>query len=112
MVISEKDRAFIRKREKLARTWPFAGFGLLALLLALTGWLWLRVPNLVNPWLVAEQIRTETLNQAEMMLMAVMLPALMLLVLAFAFAVVLLAFVAFANERRLLQLLKQVRPES
>lgn len=106
MSLSQAELLFVDKREKFAKHWPAFGFGILFVLAAFASWLWLKVPHLINPWIVGVGLEKGTLPDSTIVLMAAMLPIVMLFLLVFAGAVVLLAFVAFSNERRLIQLLR------
>jgi len=107
MQLSDRDWSYVKKRERFAGLWPAAGACLLLLLAALTAWLWIKVPFMVNPWAVAQGLKAHTIPQATVLLMAAMLPVAVLTLFAFAAAVVLLAYVEFANERRLIRLIHQ-----
>jgi len=112
MGLSAADRLYLEKREQLARYWPWAGGILLLLPLLLSAWLWFEIPYLVNPWAVSSEILAETLPATTAMLMAAMLPVLMLTFIVFVIAMVLLAFAVFANERRLLRMVRQALSET
>ena len=112
MSFSSSDRLFVEKRDRLARSWPVVGVVLLALLAGFCGWLWLRTPYLINPWAVFESLRAGTLPESTANLMVAMLPIVMLTLLFFAFVVVLLFFVAFSNERRLIRLIRELEQNS
>ncbi len=107
MSLSEAELLFVKKREQLTKYWPAFAVGILLLLAALACWLWLKTPYLLNPWAVGVALENGTLPEATMALMAVMLPIVMLMFLLFASAVVVLLFVGFCNERRLIQLLRR-----
>lgn len=112
MGLSSGDKAFVAKRERRARYWPFAGVGSLLLLAAYGAWLWVKTPNLINPWQVLEALEAGTLPESTMGVMVVMLPIVMATFLVFAFAMVLLLFVAFYNERRLIRLIVELESDS
>ena len=107
MSLSQAESLFVEKREKLTRLWPTFGFGTLIVLAAFAFWLWVEVPHLINPWGVGVSLEKGTLPESTMILMAAMLPIVMLFLIAVAGAIVILAFVAFSNERRLIQLLRR-----
>ncbi|GAA3531180.1 hypothetical protein [Zobellella aerophila] len=102
MKLSAAELSFVEKREKLTRYWPLFGGFILLLLVVLAIWLWVKVPYMVNPWVVAAGLKTGTLPESTLVLMAAMLPIMMLTFLVFAVAVVLLAFAAVSNERKLI----------
>jgi len=106
MSISSSQKLFVEKRERLARSWPVVGVILLALLAAFGVWAWFKTPYLINPWAVFESLRAGTLPESTANLIVAMLPIVMLTLLFSAFVVVLLFFVAFSNERRLIRLLQ------
>ena len=108
MSLSSADRKFVERREKRVKHWPLYGTFSLTILAVYSGWLWLKRPELINPWVVIERLEAGTLSDSTMSIMAVMLPiviATMLLLVSF---VVLLSFVAFRNERRLISLIRRL----
>lgn len=107
MDLSREDASFLEKRSKLTRSWPWAGGAMLIALGLLTLWLWFTAPYLLRPWTVAAQIEAGTLAQSTVTLMAAILPLMVLGLLMFAVAMVLFCFVAFANERRLIRIIRQ-----
>lgn len=108
MSISSSQKLFVEKRERLAKSWPVVGIVLLAMLTAFVVWAWLKTPYLINPWVVFESLRAGTLPESTANLMVAMLPIVVLSLLFFAFVVVLLFFVAFSNERRLIRLVRKL----
>lgn len=107
MGLSEAESSFVAKRSRLNRHWPWAGSILLVLIIALAGWLWVSVPHLVNPWAATAGLRSGTLPDSTITLMAAILPIVMLTFLVFVVIMVVLMFVAFANERRLIRLINR-----
>lgn len=112
MRLSQTDKAFVEKRERRARYWPFFGAALLVMVTTYGAWLWLKIPHLINPWHVIERFEAGTLSESTMGVMAVMLPIVMSLLLVFAFTVVLLWFIPFRNERRLIRLVRELQKAS
>lgn len=108
MTLPPADKLFVERRERLARHWPVAGVGSLLLIAAFGGWLWLKVPHLIDPWRVIESLEAGALPESTVGIMVVMLPIVMVTLLVFAFIFVLLGFVAFSNERRLIRLLRKM----
>lgn len=108
MSLSPSDIQYVKKRKRLTRSWPVAGGILLLFLAGLAGWLWLKVPYLINPWIVFDHLESGTLPESTTALMAAMLPILVLTLVVFAVGVVLLMFTAVANERRIIGLLEQL----
>ena len=78
------------------------------LVAAYSAWLWVKMPYLIRPWRVIESLETGALPESTMGVMAVMLPFVMAMLLVFAFLIVLLWFVAFYNERRLIRLVRKM----
>ena len=106
------DKAFVEKRERRTKYWPYYGASLLVIVAAYGAWLWLETPHLINPWRVIESIEAGTLSESTMGIMTVMLPLVMAALLVFAFVVVLLWFVSFNNERRLIRLVRKLEADS
>ena len=110
MGLSPAERRFVARRERLTGSWPLVGALLLVLLFVLLGWLWAEVPYLVDPWAVSAGLREGTLPGSTVDLMVAILPVVVLMLLVLACAVVLLAFAAFSNERRLIRLVRKLEP--
>lgn len=108
MSLSSADKAFVDKREKRSKYWPAYGVFSLAILAAYSAWLWFESPELINPWRVIERLEARTLSETTMRVMAVMLPSVMATMLVFAFVVVLLWFIPFRNERRLIRIVRKL----
>lgn len=112
MRLSKADKAFVEKRERRVKYWPLFGAALLVTLVTYGAWLWLKVPYLINPWYVIRRLDAGTLSESTMGVMAVMLPVIMATLLVFAFVVVLLWFMSFRNESRLIRLLRELQDAS
>ncbi|GAB3376138.1 hypothetical protein NCG89_11820 [Spongiibacter taiwanensis] len=99
--MSEAELRFLRRRGALVSAWPWVGSACLLGLIALAAVLFWRVPQLVNPWFVFDQINADALPESQMILMAAMLPVVLLLL----GVLVLTLFACLSNERRLLAML-------
>ena len=109
MNLTPKEQAFIDRRRKLLKAWPWAGGGALALLAALVTWLWIEVPMMINPWAAMEAVRGGTLEESTLVVMALMLPILVLAVMGVLGVMVALLFVALSHERRLIGMLDRLQ---
>lgn len=112
MKLSKADKAFVEKRERRAKYWPLSGAALLVTLVTYGAWLWLKVPHLINPGHVIERLNAGTLSESTMGVMVVMLPIVIAALLVFAFVVVLLWFISFRNESRLIRLVRELQEAS
>ena len=111
--LSPNEGMFVNQRERFARYWPLAGSLILLLLTGLVLWLWLTAPHLINPWAVADGLAAGALPKETTQMMAALLPVVVLMLCFFAFVVTLLLFAAFANERRLVRLVRRLdKPSS
>ena len=108
MTLSSAEKKFVEKRERRAKYWPYFGSASLVLVAAYSVWLWVKMPHLIRPWRVIESLEAGTLSESTMAVMAVILPFVMAMLLVFAFLIVLLWFVAFYNERRLIRLVRKM----
>jgi hypothetical protein len=111
MHLKATDSIFISRRSSLVRYWPVAGSVLLLMLTGLGGWLWIDVPWLINPWEVMEALEAGELPESTLILMAMLLPVVMLACLVFSVLFVLLAWLGFANERRLLEIIDRLQAD-
>ena len=105
--MDEKDIEFIRQRERLARWWNPVGYGMLAVFIGMVVWLFVRTPNFINPLHVIDQLKAEDLEEGTLVVMAGMLPIMVLGLFLVCCIVIGFVFVAFANERRYLRIIKE-----
>ena len=105
-MIDEKDLAFIKKRSFFARWWTVVGSIMLFVLGGMAVWLFVRVPNLINPFHVIEQLRSGALQQSSLVVMACMLPIVVLGLLLVCCALIGFGFAMFGNERRYLRIIE------
>ncbi len=109
MYLNPTDQAFVDRRRRLIALWPYVGGGMLAGLLGFATWLWLFIPLMVNPWATVEALKSGSLEETTLYVMAVLLPILMLACLGAFVLMVGLAFAVFRNERRLIEILDRQR---
>ena len=108
-MIDEKDLEFIEKRSFFARWWTVVGIVMLAVLVGMALWFFVTVPNFINPLHVIEQLKSETLPQSSLVVMAGMLPIVVLGLFLVLCTVVGFGFVVFANERRYLTIIEEMQ---
>jgi hypothetical protein len=110
MGLSTEQRQFVERRKRLTRLWRPFGVLLSIALSVLLGWMWRYQPLLVNPVAVTRALADGGIDDSLLLLMAGLLPVAVLLSLILTAAVVLFAFVAFANERKLIAIIEAERP--
>jgi hypothetical protein len=106
--LTEQEKSFFTKREKLVRAWPLFGSVMLIVVLCLAGWLFWRNPLLVNPWVVLTRLEAGSIPDSTLLLMAGLLPIAMLLCLAIVLVTLLFAFVALSNERKYISIIHRL----
>lgn len=106
--LAPDEQAFVNRRWKLARAWNYAGVGLLLLLAGLLGWQWGSTPLLVNPAEVSRRLEAGTIEASSLETMALLLPVMTLVCLSVLAVFVVLGFVIFANERRLIRIIRRL----
>ena len=104
-----REQHYLQRRERMVRRWPLIGAVLLGLLLALAGGLAWWSPLLINPWAVIARLEGQGLPEATLLMMAAILPIVTLTLLVVVFAGVLFAWLAMANERRLLGIVRRLQ---
>jgi hypothetical protein len=71
-------------------------------------YLFWRVPMLSNPFAVLSRLEANSIPESTLAVSAVLLPMLLIVCLILAFAIVLMAFAHFANERRYLRMIRSL----
>ncbi len=107
-VLSESEAEFIDRRSRLIRLWPYAGAASLVVIASLAGYLLVFRPLLINPFYVLQQVEADSIPDATLLLMAAITPLAILCSLLVLLAVIALAFAGFANERKLITLIKKL----
>ena len=107
MRLSYQEQSFVAKRARFMRTWRYAGVILLALIIGLGTWLFLSRPLLANPFFVIARLKSQSIDEATMALMAGMLPVVTLACIVLAVVVVLFVFAHFSNERKYLAIIQR-----
>lgn len=107
MKLDTSDESYIDRRIKLVNSWRWVGAFLFALIAGLFLWLGMRAPLMINPWETAGRIKDESLDASMAMLMAAMLPVTMIGLFLCLVSVIVFAYVAFANERRLIDIIRR-----
>ena len=100
MLITERQKRFLKKRRKLIRVWPYLGTLLLLFIAVFIVWLLIRKPLLVNPFYVINGLGAGTIEQSTLLLMAGMLPIMFAACLLLLIAIVIFTFSAFSNEKK------------
>jgi hypothetical protein len=106
------DRRFLRRRQRLAAAWTPVGVTLLLALSACLGWLFVRVPYLVNPVYVARQLATGAIERSTLDLMALLLPVAVVALFVVTGIMIGYGFAVFAHERRYQRMLHSMRTET
>ena len=107
MKLDTSDESYIDRRTKLVNCWRWVGAFLFALIAGLFLWLGMRAPLMINPWETAGRIEEESLGAPMVMLMAAMLPVTMVGLFLCLVSIIVFAYVAFANERRLIDIIRR-----
>jgi hypothetical protein len=107
--LTEQQRAFLKKRAKMVHSWPIAGIMIIFLELGLAGWLLWKHPLLINPQAVLSKLRSGSLPDSTLFLMATILPFLFIVCLALLAILILFAFLALANEKKHLAIIQALQ---
>ncbi len=99
--------AFLRRRRKLIRVWPFVGGGLLAALALFSGWLFVQNPLLINPMEIVQRLQGSGLDPSTLMTMAGLLPLVFLSSIFLVLLLILFTFAKFRTESKYLALLAE-----
>ena len=108
-MLTEAEKAFVERRRRLLRLWPYVGSGMLALITGFAVWLVITRPLMANPFFVMAAMERGNINQFTLKLMAVMLPVVIWTALFVCLVTVFFSFAAFSNERKYQALLEKCR---
>ena len=105
-MIRTHDQIFLEKRKKLNRLWPIVGTVLIAALVLLYILLFIRIPKLVNPYLIMELIKTDQLPESSLQLLALICPMVIIFLFLTIGVVVLFGFGWYRTEKRYLRIIE------
>jgi hypothetical protein len=108
MKLTGQETAFVKQRGRFVRSWPIVGSICGVLVLGFTVWMWIFRPLLVNPWEVLSRLKSASLPDSTMTLMAAMLPIVFLACLFLLLALIVICFLAFSNERKHLAIIQRL----
>ena len=109
--LTEEEAMFVRRREGLIRSWPWFGRALLLSVIALGAYLYTQNPLLVNPNAVRRALEDQSIPPVMQTLLVSFLPIAVSACLVLMLIIVLLAYAAFGNERRLLKIVRRLGGE-
>lgn len=102
--------AYVARRRRQLRYWPWLALVLVLLLAAAYGWLWQHAPININPFLVLDQFHHKTVSDEEMIMLAARGSLALVTCGLFLLLIILLVSVALLNEQRLLHILDELAP--
>lgn len=107
MKLSYEEQCFVAKRARLMRTWRYVGAILLAMITGLGVWLFLTKPLLTDPVMVMTRLKSHSIPESTMALMAAMLPVVSLMCIILTVIATLFVFAAFSNEKKYLTIIQR-----
>lgn len=99
------DQEFVQRRRALIRAWPFVGGGLLAALVLLLIWLYLRSPLLIDPTEIVRRLQAGGVDYSTLVTLAGLVPMLFIGCIVLLSLLILVTFAKFRTESRYLALL-------
>lgn len=109
MSVQTRPEAFLKRRRRLVRAWPFVGGGLLAALVLFSAWLYVRTPLLINPVEIVRRIEGGGVDSATLLTLAGLVPVLLLSCIFLLFVLIAFGFAKFRTESKYLALLAEHR---
>jgi hypothetical protein len=107
-MMADGERAYVQRRARLQRWWPWVGGLLLAAVLGLWGYLFLSGSLLVNPWALLERLERNDVGAGTLAALAVLGTMGFLSLGIVMLAVLVLLWAAMRNERRLLDIIRKL----
>ncbi len=108
MELSDKQLRFIHSRKKLISYGKYLVVFLGILFVAFLGWMYYRVPLLINPYEVISRLESSSLDKNTMILMAGMLPIMVLIALFLLGVLIIFLIIAMSNEQRYIEIIDLV----
>jgi type VI protein secretion system component VasF len=110
--LSEQQKTFLKKRTKTVHSWPIAGIMIIFLELGLAAWLLWKHPLLINPQAVMSKLRSGSLPDSTLSLMATFLPFVIIACLGLLAVLILFAFLALANEKKHMDIIQALQRDN
>jgi hypothetical protein len=107
--MSGDDQAYVRRRTRLQRWWPWVGGLLLAAILGLWGYLFASGSLLVNPWALLQRLERNDIGEGTVAALAVLGTMGFLSLGIVMLAVLALLWAGMRNERRLLDIIRKLQ---
>lgn len=107
LTVQQQD--FIIRRVKMLKTWPIALTAVLLGFIGLCVYLYIRVPQMVDPMHVAEKIENKEFEVETLQTMALMLPVVFLILIAVMFALIIFVHIGMMKERKYLKIIDAMR---
>ena len=104
--LTEQQKVFLKKRAKMVRMWPVIGAILIVVELGLAGWLFWKHPLLINPQAVSYKLRTGSLPDSTLSVMATFLPFAIIICLGLLAILILFSFLALSNEKKHIDIIR------
>ena len=102
--------AYLERRRRQIRYWPFMAVFLLLLLAACYGWLYVKTPIYVSPTALVEQLRAQKLGIDQLATLAALGNLAFIACGLFILGLIAFTWLALANEARLIRMLDAVAP--
>jgi hypothetical protein len=108
---TSRETSFIARRRLFSSSWKWAGSLLLLMLVAIAAWIWFSTPHLIDPRAFSAALQAGEVSDSTIQFMAMLLPVVVLFLFCVVAVVLLLAFAAFRNERRLIDIIDRLQKE-
>ncbi|MGD9873882.1 MAG: hypothetical protein AB7T27_06385 [Kiritimatiellia bacterium] len=108
MNLTEEELKLISKREQLVKIWPVAAILSVVLLTGLAAWMLMAQPLLINPLAVMDGLKSGTISETTLALMAGLLPFSVSMCLLICVVMLLVASAAMAREKKYITALRRL----
>lgn len=107
MTLTDQQKGFLQKRQRLMKAWPYVGPLLTLAILALLAYLFVQVPLIINPYEVIAGLQAGTIEQSTIDLMCLLLPIMSLLMFFLLIVLVVVMYLWIRLERKYLAIIQQ-----
>jgi len=107
--MNKTEQVFIKQRQKRINKWSIIFIPLIAIIVLNVLWLFMKVPNFINPSVIVNEITAQVVKQSRLETMAVFLPIVVILFYILLFVIVGILFLSMRLEKKYLKIINKLK---